>query len=135
MIDLANVAVLKEPGWIRDSVKNDEKIFISIFSLSAPKNFEDRRNLRKEIENFRKNFAEKIVGSIHLTFLLGLTSDSDLQTRIDAESDLLEDILQISVPDSYRNLSYKTLGSYQWINSVWPLERSRLERSQKIHEN
>jgi len=118
VIDLKNVKVLKEPGWIEKSIKNDEKIFLSIFSLSAPQNFEDRQNLRTEIENFRTNSADKIVGSIQLTFLLGLPSDRDLQSWIDIESDLFGDILQISVEDSYQNLSYKTLGAYQWIHSV-----------------
>jgi hypothetical protein len=118
VINLRNVDVIKVPYWSHDVSKSKEKIFMSIFSLSAPKNFDDRQNLRREIDSFRTEFASNELGSIHLTFLLGLTRDKDVKERIGIESDLFGDILQLSVEDSYHNLSYKTLGAYQWIQTV-----------------
>ena len=118
VINLKNVDVIKVPNWSLDLSKSEEKIFMSIFSLSAPKNFDDRQNLRREIESFRSDFVSNNLGSIHLTFLLGLTPDKDVKERIGIESDRFGDILQLSVEDSYQNLSYKTLGAYQWIHSV-----------------
>ena len=117
VINLKNVDIQRQPTWIKDAQKQNQ-IFLAIFSLSAPKNFEVRQNLRHEIKSFKENFGQKISGSIHLTFLLGLTKDQQVQKRIERESELFGDILQISVEDSYNNLSYKTLGAYQWIHTV-----------------
>ena len=49
------------------------------------------------------------------TFLLGLSNDPDVMRQIDQESDLYGDVLQFSIIDSYYNLTYKTLGAYEWI--------------------
>ena len=38
--------------------------------------------------------------------------------QIDQESDLYGDVLQFSIIDSYYNLTYKTLGAYEWIYKV-----------------
>jgi len=118
VINLKNVDVIKVPHWSLNLAKSKEKIFMSIFSLSAPKHYDDRQNLRQEIESFKSDFASEKLGSIHLTFLLGLTRDKDVKKQIAIESNLFGDILQLSVEDSYQNLSYKTLGAYQWIHSV-----------------
>ena len=130
MINLRNVDIQRQPTWIKDEqqamnniaksnlTQKQNQIFMAIFSLSAPKNFEVRQNLRKEIKIFKENFGQKNNGSIHLTFLLGLTKDQKVQKRIEHESELFGDILQFAVEDSYNNLSYKTLGAYQWIHTV-----------------
>ena len=52
------------------------------------------------------------------TFLLGLSNDPDVMRQIDQESDLYGDVLQFSIIDSYYNLTYKTLGAYEWIYKV-----------------
>ena len=130
VINLRNVDIQRQPTWVKDEqqamnniamsnlTQKQNQIFMAIFSLSAPNNFEVRQNLRKEIKIFKENFGQKNNGSIHLTFLLGLTKDQKVQKRIEHESELFGDILQISVEDSYNNLSYKTLGAYQWIHTV-----------------
>jgi hypothetical protein len=91
---------------------------LAIFSLSAPGNFEERDKLRREVEKFRRESARKIVGSVHLTFLVGRTERADVMRRIEAESEMFGDILQLGVPDSYPTLSLKTLGAYAWLASV-----------------
>ena len=46
-----------------------------------------------------------------------------LQARIEAESREYGDILQISLPDGYRNLSYKSISGLLWLSQNYPQAR------------
>ena len=47
-------------------------------------------------------------------FLLGMTNDKDLQTKLEEENLQNKDVLQFSIVDKYENLSFKTLSAYLW---------------------
>ena len=51
-----------------------------------------------------------------LVFLLGSTSDSDLQTVITEENEKNHDIVQGDFVDHYRNLSYKAIMGKLWVS-------------------
>jgi len=119
VLDMKNVNVILAPKWIEK--ENNRQIFMTIFSLSAPKNFDARQKLRQEIQTFKDGIDEEFLGSVHLTFLLGLSNNTDVMQSIEEESHQEGDVLQLSVMDSYNNLSYKTLGAYEWILKVWSL--------------
>ena len=71
--------------------------------LSAPGNTEKRRRMRERL-------AE--TDDIRLIFLLGASSEH--QARLQAEHEKFDDIVQISVRDSYDTLSYKSLTGFIW---------------------
>jgi hypothetical protein len=50
-----------------------------------------------------------------LTFLIGDTHDSVINLKLQSEYEKHEDILRLSIHDSYKNCAYKVLGSFEWI--------------------
>ena len=75
--------------------------------LSAPSNLNKRNHLRSR-------FGRS--GGVSLLFLLGKTTSSELQQRLEEENEQHGDLLQGSVLDSYHTLAYKTLMGFIWIN-------------------
>ena len=43
-----------------------------------------------------------------------MTSEDDLQVKLEAENAKNQDLLQFSIVDKYENLSFKTLSAYLW---------------------
>ena len=75
-----------------------------VIVTSAPANSELRTEVR---EQYR--------GKAGVLFLLGATSEQ-LQHDLEQEHGRYNDIIQIDVHDSYKNVPYKTIFSYLWIN-------------------
>ncbi|KAF6022152.1 hypothetical protein EB796_019535 [Bugula neritina] len=80
---------------------------------SSPKNFVSRRAVRRTWGSplEMKRLSSRIV------FFVGLTNDTELQTRIISESQRLNDIVQIDMIDSYYNLTLKTIGMFIWASN------------------
>eukprot|EP00092_Neocalanus_flemingeri_P002750 GFUD01002945.1.p1 GENE.GFUD01002945.1~~GFUD01002945.1.p1 ORF type:complete len:385 (+),score=72.52 GFUD01002945.1:393-1547(+) len=101
VLDRTNVSFLMRPHTACRNVK------IVLMALTAPKNVEKRERLRRQ-------FGEK--EGVYILFLLGKTSSSSVQEDLQAENMLHGDMVQISVMDHYRALSYKTLTGFIWAN-------------------
>lgn len=101
VLDRTNVSFLMRPHTACRNVK------IVLMALTAPKNVEKRERLRRQ-------FGEK--EGVYILFLLGKTSSSSVQEDLQTENMLHGDMVQISVMDHYRALSYKTLTGFIWAN-------------------
>ena len=64
--------------------------------------------------NVRRQFGEK--DGVFILFLLGKTLDTTVQESLQTENMLHGDMVQISVRDHYKALSYKTLTGFIWAN-------------------
>ena len=88
--------------------------------ISAPSYFDKRDVIRKTWlsqllkSNATDTPALKLVGH---GFVIGLTGNGDTQKRIDEESAVHGDILQVNMIDTYENLTHKVVGALNWINS------------------
>ena len=94
-------------------VTANRSIFIAV--ISAPGNF-DRRNLIRQ--TWRKHLNSNQYGVMGLAgfgFSLGTTEDKLIQSKIDEESKIYRDILQIEKPDFYRNLTVKLTALFNWL--------------------
>ena len=81
---------------------------IAVLVLSAPKNFPQRLAMRY--------FFKIPNAKTELIFLLGNVGDDDeMQQFLQEEHAIYGDILQMSVRDSYKNLTYKTVGGFDYI--------------------
>jgi len=101
VLDRTNVSFLMRP---RIACK---QVTIVLMALTAPKNVEKRERLRRQ-------FGEK--EGVYILFLLGKTSSSALQEKLQTENMVHGDMVQISVMDHYKALSYKTLTGFIWAN-------------------
>ena len=101
VLDRTNVSFLMRPHNVCNNAK------IVLMALTAPKNVEKRERLRRQ-------FGEK--EGVYILFLLGKTSNSSVQEDLQSESMLHGDMVQISVLDHYKALSYKTLTGFIWTN-------------------
>lgn len=132
MLPLANVQQLKpEFGRVINDVISfryrhsippckdvdaNRSIFIPV--ISAPGNF-DKRNMirqtwRKHLNSSLWN-QEDLMGLAGFAFIIGLTDDSAVQSKIDEESQTCGDIIQIEMSDFYRNLTTKLAGLFNWL--------------------
>ncbi|CAK8693035.1 beta-1,3-galactosyltransferase 5-like [Clavelina lepadiformis] len=59
-------------------------------------------------------------GRFYTIFIVGQTSENLSQSEIDSEAEMYGDILQIALPESYRNISLKTLAGMQWTSQNLP---------------
>jgi len=101
VLDRTNVSFLMRPHNVCNNAK------IVLMALTAPKNVEKRERLRRQ-------FGEK--QGVYILFLLGKTSNSTVQEDLRSENMLHGDMVQISVLDHYKALSYKTLTGFIWTN-------------------
>ncbi|XP_057368442.1 UDP-GalNAc:beta-1,3-N-acetylgalactosaminyltransferase 1-like [Daphnia carinata] len=97
------------------NVNANRSVFIAI--VSAPENSDKRKVVRQtwakhlQVEN-EKGLLE-IAG---FAFILGLTENNVTQNSIKEESATFGDIIQIEMSDSYRNLSLKVAGLFNWLH-------------------
>ena len=96
----------------RKSLCAHEQIFILIYVHTAPNHFKQRNVIRQTWAK-RGNFDEV---QIRLIFVMGWTDNRTTQESIEFEHNQYADILQENFIDSYRNLTYKAIGSLKWIS-------------------
>lgn len=101
-----NASFLQEPS---SSCRQQDKLILSV--LTAPNNVNKRHDLRERFGN---------VDGVSLLFLLGKTTSSEVQERLNLENRKHGDLLQGSILDSYDTLAYKTLMGFIWINNKCP---------------
>ncbi len=96
-------------------VAANRSVFIAV--ISAPDHFEKRNLIR---QTWRKHLnssgnQEGLMGLAGFSFSLGLTENNVTQSKIDEESKTYGDILQSEMSDSYRNLTLKLGGLFNWL--------------------
>ncbi|XP_076105613.1 beta-1,3-galactosyltransferase 1-like, partial [Mytilus galloprovincialis] len=92
-----------------------KSVFLAVIVCAAAENFRQRITIRKTWGSVAKTNKE-----IALVFMLGKTSDSNVQQEILNESNLYHDIIQEDFVDSYRNLTYKSVAMLKWSYTYCP---------------
>ncbi|XP_045031736.1 uncharacterized protein LOC123474019 [Daphnia magna] len=91
-------------------------VFIAV--ISATMNFHQRTTIRRtwksHVQAVHRNGPLAIAG---FAFILGLSEDDGTQRRIEEESQLYGDVIQIGMSDFYRNLPLKIAGLLNWLRS------------------
>lgn len=98
-----NVSVLVEPQNFKEPLTSG----IYILILSAPKNILQRSLTRQILSDALSSHKR----AFEWAFIIGQTSQ-EIQEALNEEMHQHGDILQISVQDSYYNLSYKSLAGF-----------------------
>lgn len=121
-VDPAKLKAVGYPGiaihrrkWsfpIDNQCSNKEMNFL-VMVPSAPKNFEARSIVRQTWGS--KAEMGKINSS--LLFVVGLTTDSNVQKMILEESAQTQDLVQLDMYDAYYNLTLKSLGMLDWAST------------------
>lgn len=94
---------------------NNKSVFLAVIACVAPANFRQRMTIREtwgSVANTNKEIA--------MVFMLGKTSDLNIQQQILNESNAYHDIIQEDFVDSYRNLSYKSVAMLKWSYTYCP---------------
>ncbi|KAI8783277.1 lactosylceramide 1,3-N-acetyl-beta-D-glucosaminyltransferase B [Biomphalaria glabrata] len=79
---------------------------------TAPNNTEKRSTFRWLYSDYQKTAPYKI----KVLFFMGLVSNSTLQSEIIKENQQYGDLVQGSFVDSYRNLTFKAIFVYKWLD-------------------
>lgn len=119
-IVINDVTAFKYPidiGKCRRERKANRTLFISI--LSAPNYNYKRDFLRKTwLRHLNdSHYHQGLLDVIGYGFILGKTSNQSLQSKIEEESKIHGDILQVEMVDSYHNLTRKVVSILNWVNS------------------
>ncbi|XP_052062064.1 beta-1,3-galactosyltransferase 1-like [Mytilus californianus] len=104
--------VLTQPYKINNEAicRRVPKITCIVMVHTSLNHFERRRNIRK---TFNSTYYSPNI--IRVVFLLGLTNNSTLQTIIEYESLVHQDIVQGYFMDTYHNLTNKGVMGLKWI--------------------
>jgi hypothetical protein len=93
--------------------------FIAV--ISAPDNFKKRNVIRKTWKiNLKRVNEDGLLPTAGFAFILGLTKSNVTQEKIEEEHSFYGDIIQIGIPDFYRNLSFKVAGLLNWLHRNCP---------------
>ncbi|XP_071792216.1 beta-1,3-galactosyltransferase 1-like [Asterias amurensis] len=90
--------------------------FLLILVKTGPQNFYDRQQIRQTWGG-TKLVLNELVSTV---FLLGMSSDMELNQRITKESQEYEDIVQENFIDSYHNLTIKIMMGLKWVATFCP---------------
>jgi hypothetical protein len=135
--DLLDVRKIFYPLEIRPCIQRNSKIpslFVAI--ISGPKNFEKRNIIRQTwLRNLQTQSDIELLSLTGFGFIVGLAKNEDIQTRIEEESEMHGDILQISMFDSYYNLTIKVVGLLNWLGDRCSLVNFVLKVDDDVYVN
>jgi hypothetical protein len=83
----------------------DTNLFIVV--VSAPANYIQRKLIRT-------TWAAHLIGSTRYAFLIGSTNRPKIQKKINNESSIYEDLIQVDMLDTYMNLTLKSVALLHW---------------------
>lgn len=101
-------------------IENSDVPSIFVAVISAPANYAKRQSIRQTwFHHIRKQQTYQIAG---LAFILGSLqtgsqNSSSIQEKIEKESLMYSDIIQVDMVDTYHNLSVKVMALLNWANS------------------
>lgn len=107
-------------SYCQKNQKNGKSVVVLV--NSAPGNFERRKIARQTwISQLRmepsRRYSRTAINLAGFMFVLGQSNDPSVQNRIEDESNMYGDILQIEMIDTYYNLTVKGVGLINWLNS------------------
>ncbi|OWF40049.1 beta-1,3-galactosyltransferase 1-like [Mizuhopecten yessoensis] len=97
--------------------RNDKspEIDVVILIFTVHQNRLQRDTIRNTWLTYAKN--NSLDSNIRYAFLLGATSDSNMNKKVKEEFDVFKDILKEDFKDAYSNLTYKTMMAYKWAST------------------
>ena len=101
-----------------------KSLFVGV--VSAPSNFQRRRNIRRtwlrhlRDERIVQPQSNNSVNIIGFGFVLGQTKDAYVQAQIEKESRAHGDVLQVQMMDDYYDLAVKGVAFFNWLNDNCP---------------
>ncbi|KAI9563393.1 hypothetical protein GHT06_010856 [Daphnia sinensis] len=98
------------------NVTNAANRTVFVVVVSAPDNFEKRDVIR---ETWRTHLMEENKKHMFLkgfAFFLGRTENNVTQSKIEEEDKIHGDIIQLDMLDTYKNLSVKVAGLFNWLH-------------------
>ena len=96
--------------------RNKPGLFVAV--ISTPHNFEKREVIRQTwLHLIQMQSQLSLFNLAGFGFVVGLTTDQQIQKQIEGESKTHGDILQIDMIDNYNNLPVKTVGLINWLNN------------------
>ena len=130
--------VTNEPEWAKEfKYRTLRSFFITVFILSAPENYEKRNEMRmdfyKYLKGVHKEFGGRLFEKINLgtlTFVIGDSENKSIESNVNQEIEKHGDILKLSIRDSYRNLTFKTICYFSWMDAV--IEKTTINSAKNI---
>lgn len=115
LIDLYNFDYLINQAACDSNTSNIDSIdgqslkapFVLILIHSAPRNWHKRNVIRET--------WGQLDSRSRIFFLLGAVNTTSLQTRLEQENSMFQDIIQGNFYDAYRNMTYKHIMALKWM--------------------
>lgn len=89
---------------------NTNSPLIVAYIHTAPRNYKRRQLLRDTW------LRRTLFNNIRVAFMLGATEDAQLTDKIQLESSIYNDLVQLDYKDEYHNLTYKGVYAMKWIS-------------------
>lgn len=89
---------------------------VFIIVISAPSYWNKRQLIRQTWASTTFEKRRDLNWSANYAFLIGSTSRQEMQDHIDEESAEYQDIIQVDLVDSYKNLTLKSIALLHWAN-------------------
>jgi hypothetical protein len=91
--------------------KNSDGLLLVAFVPISPKNFNHRKVIRSTWAN------HQLLKNFRVVFMIGESSQKELNDEIMEESKLNGDIVQLDFADTYFNLTTKTIMGFKWVST------------------
>ncbi|XP_071476183.1 beta-1,3-galactosyltransferase 1-like [Diadema antillarum] len=121
-VDIQEVAYIHNPvDACNNRRDNKSEVFMIMFVISSPHNFKRRELIRNSYGNANvwKSAASRET-EVKTVFMLGSTANASVQSMIDRESVLHQDIVQEDMIDDYKKLTRKTIMGLKWVTNYCP---------------
>ncbi|XP_032226048.2 UDP-GalNAc:beta-1,3-N-acetylgalactosaminyltransferase 1 [Nematostella vectensis] len=117
IVEDANFTIL-EPAFAPSSVL--EAVDVLVIISTSPSSFEKRTAIRKTWGKFDTpqyqllSDERRRIPTWRTIFMTGIAADEEVDTKLQEESKLYDDLLIFAYKDSYRKITNKLIGSLQW---------------------
>ena len=90
---------------------NNNSLLLIAFVPISPKNFKQRNTIRSTWAN------HQLINNFRVVFMIGQSSEKEVNSAIRDESKLNGDIVQNNFTDAYFNLTTKTIMGFRWVST------------------
>lgn len=98
---------------------NKSSIFIAV--VSGPNYFEKRQAIRETWKlHLENNLVKSLIDVAGVGFFIGTSDDNRTKETINQEARQHNDIIQVNIVDSYKNLTLKTVSVLNWVVNFCP---------------
>lgn len=100
---------------IANVIVGNRSLFVAV--ISAPEYFEKRQTIRETWARHLRHQSDVGVELVGIAFVIGQVPVRSLQKKLEEEGDRHGDILQVSMLDSYYNITLKVAGLLNWLHN------------------